>query len=178
MKWVHVVFSIVSVVVTQLLALIIFLSLVGCTPTPKHDKFALATLNNLRDKFNRKQCATIYGESDSGFQKVMSLSEWSSQCRGLQETVGYWSDLTGVSVQPLPDKPDILLIAGRATFQKGVYRLESYWKMTHNHAYWYLLSLTKPAVEICIPSCPKTDSNNKLQDPPIHFKGMVQAPVV
>lgn len=65
----------------------------------------------------------------------------------------------------LPHAPTAMLVSGSALFDKGIYRLDSYWNLDRGGTDLYLLEFERSGQQIWIPDLPVSPHLRNLGDP-------------
>jgi hypothetical protein len=136
----------------------------GCR-RPEKETIAASAILELRETFNKGECASVYAEADPAFRS-QSEESWVTQCERLRHDLGSWQSFRGKGVEQGSVDPRFRLLTGQAVFANGAYHLEMLWNVSVVPARLCYLQLgTEPNV-ITIPPSKRHGPNDAPTFPP------------
>jgi hypothetical protein len=117
----------------------------------KRQQAALAAASHLLTTF-ADDCALRSGARDVQDTSDLERRAWLNGCKQFKK-LGHWKSLRETT-STLGRSNDFVLVEGRAVFDAGEYRLESFWRVRDEHAEIFFLGLKDAARVIDVPNYP------------------------
>jgi hypothetical protein len=140
------------------------ISQAGCR-RPEKETIAASAILELRQMFNKGECASVYAEADPAFRS-QSEKNWVSQCEQLRHDLGAWQSFRGKGAEQGLVDPRLRLVTGEAVFASGAYHLEMLWNVSVLPARLCFLQLGTDPNVITIPPSKRHGPNDAPTLPP------------
>lgn len=115
--------------VTKLTGLtLLVLTSFGCR-RPEKETIVASAILELRETFNKGECASVYAEADPAFRS-QSEESWVRQCEQLRHDLGARQSFQGKGAEQGLVDPRLRLVIGEAVFASGAYHLEMLWNVS------------------------------------------------
>jgi hypothetical protein len=138
----------------------------------QRQRLALAAASQLPATF-AEDCALLGGGRDAREVSDLGRQAWLNGCEQFKK-LGHWKSLDETA-SSLGSSNDFVLVEGRAVFDAGEYRLQSFWSVANGRADIFFLGLKNGTEVLDVPNYPASPSDplpsyrmpSPIRDPPM-----------